>query len=301
MTRWHPDDLVGRILATEKNVTRLTYPIECVDPETDLLGREMGEALCPEIGKGQEWLESFKASYVASDGMRAWNALFLQRPTDADGNMVKREWWRWRDELPRMPFVVISVDAAFKDTKKSDFVAIHAWGKCNAECIMIARDTRRMNFQDTIVAIKGMIGRVSGLIGRKPDCVLIEDKANGSAIISVLRESVEGVVPVTPRESKEARVQSILPMLEAGQVLLWKNCAGAGELIEQAAAFPNGTHDDDVDAMSQALHRLRPITATVAEEKQAADFFGIFADREEEPSIFGGKFDARMMNAYNMW
>lgn len=272
-----------------------------MDPETDLLGREMGEALCPEIGKGQEWLESFKASYVASDGMRAWNALFLQRPTDADGNMIKREWWRWRDELPRMPFVVISVDAAFKDTKKSDYVAIHAWGKCNTECILIAKDKRRMNFQDTVVAVKGMRERVRSLIGRYPDCILIEDKANGSAIISVLRETVDGVVPVTPKESKEARVQSILPMMEAGNVVLWKNCAGANELIEEAASFPNGTHDDDVDAMSQALHKLRPITAVVAEEKQAADFFGIFADKEEASSLFGGTFDARMMNAYNMW
>lgn len=288
-TRWHPDDMIGRLIATERNITRLTYPVECLDPETDLLGREAGEALCPEIGKGQEWLESFRESYVASDGMRAWNALFLQQPTDADGNMVKREWWRWRETLPRLPFVCISVDAAFKETKKSDFVSIQAWGKYNATCVLISKDTRRMNFQDTLVAVEAMVGRVTGITGRGPDCVLIEDKANGSAIISVLRERISGVIPVTPKESKEARLQAVLPMLEAGQVELWKNCVGAGDLIEQAAAFPNGVHDDDVDAMSQALNRLRNVVAVVPEEKKAADFFGIFADKDEDNDFLGGQ------------
>jgi hypothetical protein len=51
-TRWHEEDLFGMIQKNEKNVQVINIPCECDDPATDLLGRKMGEALCPEIGRG---------------------------------------------------------------------------------------------------------------------------------------------------------------------------------------------------------------------------------------------------------
>lgn len=282
MTRWHENDLVGRILETEKNVTLLSFPCECEDPETDLLGRAMGEPLVPEIGKDADWLESFKMSYIANDGARAWNALFQQRPSSAEGNMLLREYWEWCDKLPAvMPFTCITVDATFKDTKRSDKMAVQAWGKHNAKFYCIASTANRVNFLGALDEVTNMIRTLKGITGRPPNAIYIESAANGEAIINVLRERVEGVIPVKATESKEARVQSVLPLLEAHQVYLWRECAGAQELIEECAVFPNGSNDDRVDALSMALNKLRNIDASTSEATSAEDFFGVFTAKPD--------------------
>ena len=84
MTRWHEDDLAGRLLEEEENIKLLRFPCECED-EHDLLGRKIGDALCPELGKGNDWLDVFKRSYVSKEGSMSWNALFQGRPTAMEG------------------------------------------------------------------------------------------------------------------------------------------------------------------------------------------------------------------------
>jgi len=87
----------------------------------------------------------------------------------------------------------------------------------------------------------------------------VEDKANGPAVIQELRHDVAGLIEVTPEGGKHARAHAVSPVVESGNVYLphpdyapWVET-----LIEEMAAFPNGRHDDQVDAMTQALKRLR--------------------------------------------
>jgi len=86
---------------------------------------------------------------------------------------------------------------------------------------------------------------------------LIEDKANGSAVIQMLMNQIRGIIPVNPSGGKIARAAGISPLIEAGNVYLphpqmfpW-----VGDFLEECAAFPNGAHDDQVDAMTQVLLR----------------------------------------------
>ena len=90
------------------------------------------------------------------------------------------------------------------------------------------------------------------------DEILIEDKANGSAIIDTMRRKVRAVIPIEPYGSKEARASAISPMLEAGNVYIHHT---HGSIIEEAVEFPNSENDDEVDAMTQALNRLRQVLA----------------------------------------
>lgn len=289
MTPWSLNDFHNRILENEKNVRVLRFPCECEDPETDLLGRKLGEPLAPELGKDEKWLAETKASFKSEYGARSWAALYQGHPTTAEGNMFKRDLWKFTNELPVMPVTVVSVDAAFKDGKKNDFVAVQLWGKRNAMFYLISKDKRRMDFTETINAVLSMRQRCKGIVGRWPDCVLIEDKANGSAVIQVLRERVEGVIPITPKESKEARAQSVLPLFEAGQVTVWNNCVGASDLIEEAAAFPGAAHDDDVDCMTQALNRMRNMDAQTGEATEVEDFFGAWGREKDKWGPLGGE------------
>ena len=131
MTPWHEDDLAARLLQNEENVTLVRLPVEA--EENDPLGREPGEALCPELGKDNRWLDQFKKSYLSDTegGARAWSALYQCSPRAEEGNIVKRTWWRYYDPgcITTFASSVISVDATFKGGEENDFVAIEVWGK----------------------------------------------------------------------------------------------------------------------------------------------------------------------------
>lgn len=249
MTRWHEDDLAGRIIANEKNVEVLNLP--CEAEVNDPLGRNIGEALCPEIGKNNKWLTDFKANYATANGTRSWNALFQGRPTSAEGNLLKREWWQDYNELPPIVDWVMSVDAAFKDGDDNDFVAIQVWGKTGADMYLIDAIKRHLNMPDTVREIL----RLRNLY---PKCIttLIEDKANGSAIIQILRRELSGIIPINPEGGKVARVNAVSGSIESGNVYLPQNKVFTHDFVEECAAFPRGAHDDQVDCMSQALNRL---------------------------------------------
>jgi len=259
-TRWHEDDLAGRVIREESNVEVINIPVEA--EENDILGRAVGDALCPEIGKGNDWLRAFKASYTG--GMRAWNALFQGRPTSEEGNIFKREWWKYYDVLPEhMPLKVISVDATFKDNQDSDFVAIEVWGKLNGDFYLIDLLKRRMNFPDTLKAIKAMNAK-------HPDrhSILIEDKANGPAIIAMLRHEISGIIPIEPKGSKVARANAITGIVEGGNVYLPRYADFTDEFVEEHAAFPNGVNDDLVDSFTQFLDKYKFFVADYEEDNR---------------------------------
>ena len=278
MTRWHEDDLAGRLMKNYKDrVTVLNLP--CEAEENDLLGRKVGEALCPEIGKDNKWLSDFKKAHMTEEGTRSWNALYQGRPTAREGNLLKREWWQYYDvsdyETGKMVFdtMIMSVDAAFKDEEKNDFVSIQVWGKVNNRIFLVDCVTEHLNFMATLRKIKVMKAKHP-----KVGAVLIEDKANGTAIIQVLKTEIMGVIPVTPDASKEARVNAISLYIEAGNVYLPRDKNFTWDFVEECASFPNGKHDDQVDAMSQALSRLvftRTLRQMQREARKSEMFFNI--------------------------
>lgn len=253
MTPWHEDDLRARILATEDNVTSIRIPVEA--EEDDPLGREVGEALCPEIGKGQKWLAQFKASYLASErgGARAWAALYQCNPVVEGGNIVQRSWWKYYDpaEITAFATEMISVDATFKDTATSDYVSIQVWGKLDGNYYLRYCMNARLNFPETLKAI----WMVRGLYP-KAYTLLIEDKANGSAIIQTLQNKIPGVIGVNPQGGKAARVNAVSPAIESGHVYLPTGAPWLEDYLRQWSEFPAGKHDDMVDATTQCLHRM---------------------------------------------
>ena len=259
-TRWHEDDLAGRVIANENFVEVVNIPVEA--EENDILGRNVGDALCPEIGKDNKWLQEFKQRYA--DGKRAWNALYMGRPTSAEGNIFKREWWQYYDKLPEnIQFLGISVDATFKESDTSDFVAIQVWGKLNSDYYLIDLIKRRMDFPDTLRAIRHMADKYPNR-----HSILIEDKANGSAIISMLKHEIGGIVAITPKESKVARANAITGIVESGNVYLPRYAEYTGDFVEEFASFPNGVHDDMVDACTQFINHFKFRQADYVEDNR---------------------------------
>lgn len=258
MTRWHEDDLAGRIIADMGSMVEVVnIPCEC-ESDDDLLGRAIGDSLCPELGKDKVWLETTKKAYVTENGQRAWDALYQGRPSAMEGNLFQRDAWEYfsldgyKNNTMKLDRLVMSVDATYKDAKKSDFVAIQVWGKHKDDYFLIDRVKKRMTFTQTV-------NEIVRIRGKHPQIrqIYIEDKANGSAIIEVLRERVPGVVAVTPMESKYARAEACAFIQQNHHCWLPEKEGWVFEFINELAQFPNGAHDDEVDAFSQAMNKLR--------------------------------------------
>lgn len=282
-TRWHEDDLAGRLMEREKDVTVINIP--CEAEQNDPLGRNVGEALCPEIRKGNEWLRQFKQSYQTESGARAWNALYQGRPSVQEGNLIKRGWWKFYRTIPDLQYIILSVDATFKGGVDNDFVAIQAWGKQWANMYLLDAVKKHMDFPETLQAIRVMKGKFP-----RACAVYIEDKANGPAVISMLRNEISGIVAVNPEGGKEARVNAVAPSIESGNVFLPEFSAFTGDFIDEWAAFPNGAHDDQVDAGSQALNKLIYYFKTLP--KQQEDSFPFHINKPStEHSLKGGKIN----------
>lgn len=252
MTPWHEDDLAARLLLHEPTTRLLRLPVEA--EEDDLLGRKPGDALCPELGKDKSWLEQFKAGYLndpRKGGRRAWQALYQCSPRVEGGNVISRGWWKFYNpkEVTDYGSTVISVDAAFKGKESNDFVAIQVWSKRGTDYYLRYSMNKHLDFPETVQAIL-----TTRQIFPEARYILIEDKANGSAIIQTLQSRMLGVIGINPKGGKVSRVNAIAPAIESGHVFLPEGMEFTEEFVDQFTVFPAGQHDDMVDSASQALN-----------------------------------------------
>lgn len=259
MQRLHERDTSGVILAKELGYEHLMLPMRFEESRrcktcigfTDPRQKE-GELLFPErfTAKQVDEMEKTMGGYAVA-------GQFQQRPVPRGGGLFKSEWvQRWSAATLPTHFdrIVISWDMTFKGTDRSDFVVGQVWGAKDGCFYLLDQVRGQWDFVKTVE----MFERLSE---KHPEATrkLIEDKANGSAVISTLKKHVTGIIPITPKESKEARAYAVSTLWEAKNVYLPPSYSGDWvdiEFIPELLAFPAGAHDDQVDAMTQALNDL---------------------------------------------
>ena len=252
-TRWKTDDVAGRLLKMQSNLKAdqwevLEFP--AILPS--------GKPLWPEYWKLDE-LEKVKFSI----GLPKWNAQWQQQPTNDEGAILKREWWkRWEyEDPPPCEYVIQSYDTAYSKKETADYSVISTWGVFTPDAdsgpniILLGVRRGRWDFPE--------LKRVA-LEEYKyynPDNVLIEAKATGTPLQQELRRLGIPVTMYSPGGRKTgtdkiSRANAIAPIMESGMV--WAPRTEWGdEMIEECAAFPNGSNDDQVDSMTMALSRFR--------------------------------------------
>lgn len=245
MTRWHEDDLAGRILKEETGWVVLKLPGLKEDNDNPDDPRDIDEALWPGKHSKEKLLEA------KSKSERSFASMIQQRPAAQEGNIFKEAWFKYYIEPPSTcDEILVSFDCTFKDAATSDYVAATAWAKCGAECYLLDCIRGRWGFVDTIKHFQLFCEKW------QPRQKLIEDKANGTAIIEVLKDKISGIVPINPKESKAERAEAVSYLYEAGNIYHPETAEWLDDYESELKSFPSAPHDDMVDSTTQALNKL---------------------------------------------
>jgi predicted phage terminase large subunit-like protein len=252
-TRWHYDDLIGRILRAKDQLGDWEYirlPAEA--EEGDILGREVGEPLFPE-----RYDKAALAERRAILGSFFYNAMFQQEPRDDEAALTNREWLKVVDELPQDDYNFGRIWDLAATEEGGDWTvgALVAYGRKSQNFYIVNIVRRQMSPGGVEERVRATA--VADGTGTK---IYIEQEP-GSAGKSLIHMYKETVLPEFDVEeipvvsNKVVRAQPFLAGAEAGKVYLVKG-AWNQAFIDEFAEFPTGHHDDQIDTVSAGFEKL---------------------------------------------
>ena len=265
-TRWHNDDLIAHVVANV-NATYTNIPAQAIS-EDDLLGRHLDEYLDSVQGRSKSSWDTVKKAV----GPYVWQALYQGDPKPVGGSLINVDKidiipWEtvvYQDERTKAMMtldravVVQSWDLTFGtiDGKKrkssgADYVAGHVYALIGTKWILVDRVHDHFTFTETVSQVLRMSARWP-----QTSRIYVEKKANGVALLNTLRKRAALIRPVEPRGSKEARALAVQPTIDDGDYAVLDTIFDQG-MFDEYRVFPFGKHDDDVDAMTQAINNGR--------------------------------------------
>ncbi len=260
MQRLHELDLTGYLLEHEAGIWKLIrMPLEAEEHEKwvfpisgRIVERETGDILMPE-----------RFTPAAVEELRSQRLVFAgqyqQRPAPAEGNYIRRGDVRYfggvdprtgqpDEKLPTsFDMKIISVDCSYKNTATSDYVAIGVIGVKGRKKFVLNVINKRLDVAATVAEITNQ-----WKLHHYVWAVLVEDAANGAAVVQLLQANLSRIVAITPQGGKVSRMHAAAVGWQAGDWYVDRNAGWAEPFIEQLLMFPNARHDDQVDMMSQA-------------------------------------------------
>ena len=258
MQRLHEDDLAGHLLR-QGGWNHLNLPAIALEDEIIKLGhgrtklRHIGDILHPER-ENREVLEAIKAEV----GSLLFSAQYQQQPVPAEGNLIRRSWFKTYDDLPVGPSItriVQSWDVAMMTSGRNDYSACSTWLVHKNDAYLVDVYRGRLEYPDLRRKVIGMAAE------RGATTVLIEDAGPGMNLLQDLRATMPSgmtrPIGMKPEGSKLDRMVAQSAMIEAGHLHLPKTALWLGEFLTELLSFPNGRHDDQVDSVSQFLRWLQ--------------------------------------------
>lgn len=290
-TRWVTNDLIGWLRKHRKDFIVGDYNYAALATEENIhkdpLRRQVGEGICPEMGKDAEWARVIKESYMASEGAHVYNAMFQGDPSNEMGNLFRQDdWeeyeisrhWNGEEQLRKFDRIYLSIDASFKGLVTSDFVAMEVSGIKNGNWYLRYLVRKQMDFPDTVDKIIEILQKFPEI-----EVIYIEDKANGPGITQVLKKwrkklgiserDFPSVVPIDPEGGKYSRAQAasvyqrdgrcFIPaekdahLLSSPDDFVWEesDLSYTHCFKQELGTFPFAGYDDMVDAFSQGIKK----------------------------------------------
>lgn len=263
MTRWHTDDLGGRVLDDTWTVVEL--PCVSLGEDVDLMGRPAGASLFPEVGKDEAWAETTRHEV----GEKAWQSMYQQNPIVDGGITIKRDWVKY---YGRDDFDITDADAFYqswdlilKGGEKSDYVVGQTWAIHNKNFYLVDQVRGQWTYSETLDRFDEFQERWGDVC----QAILIEDKMNGTNLLNDRRDNklLKGIVP---RGSKKERIERSAIEWEMGNVYLpdWEKFTTV--LVDEAVGFGSVKYDDAVDSSAQLINFIR--AERLEKKKNAVDF-----------------------------
>lgn len=253
-TRWHSDDLAGWLIAEDRVQEWEVFNLPAIAEVDETPYRIAGAALHPE----RYPLSSLEA--IRERNPMVFAALYQQRPTPAEGGIIRAEWLRQnrydeRSHRTKVKRLIHSWDTASKAKEINDPSLCWTLAERHDGAVEVwSRWKGRVVFPDLLDQIKQLAD------AEKPDVIIIEDKSSGQEALAMLRRDPKLrrlLIAATPTTDKVTRMTVETPALESGSLLWPERAAWLADGWEVLLTFPSGAHDEEVDALSQALQWLR--------------------------------------------
>jgi predicted phage terminase large subunit-like protein len=254
MQRLHEDDLAGHLLESggwdHLTIPAIATEYEAIQlPHGKAFVRRPGDVLHPER-ESIATLDSIKAEI----GSLLFSAQYQQQPVPVEGNLVRRDWFRWFDQQPALPIhakVVQSWDIATTVGANNDYSVCTTWLIIKNDFYLLDVLRARLSYPDLRRKVMEMAAR------HQANSILIEDAGPGMVLLQDLRLETRlnmiRPIGVNPEGSKQDRFAAQSAKIEAGQVHLPREAPWLPEFLHELLAFPNARHDDQVDSVSQFL------------------------------------------------
>jgi len=242
LTRWHTDDLAGRLIEKMDDVELVSYEAIASDDEPY---RKAGDPLFPEH-KSLDFLIQRKNTMSNVN----WMALYQQSPILIGGNLYKTEWFKKIGELPKVKFYkFITVDTAQKTKEINDYTVMAAWMVYDNRLILV--DLMRAKLTAP------QLRRTAAEFYKKHDHQLrymyVEDKVSGTGLIQELQEQNMRIRGIQRGVDKITRALDAIPHIEQGKVYIYDKVSQVDDCMAEVSLFPNGVHDDFVDVLNDAV------------------------------------------------
>ena len=255
MTRWHEDDLVGRLLLQDGAWRLINLP--ALSEGEDIIGREEGEALWGEHGFDEEWCEVKRAEL----GSRSWESLYQGHPRPSDGNLFRQSMFRRFRESggcyqvdgkvydKTLCKIFQTCDVAGSKKTSADYFVLGTFALCpNGELLLLEVFRERLEGPDQPKLIKRKFDEY------RPVIIGVESASMGLTLYQLLRRMGLPVVELKPDADKYTRAIPAAARYESGMVYHLEGAHWLNDLEAELLAFPNGAHDDQVDVISYAVY-----------------------------------------------
>lgn len=241
MQRLHEEDLSGWLLNGGSGETWTHLNIPAKDGE----GKSFWPAQFP-----PEMLDRLETSspYVFA-------GQYMQNPAPLGGGLFKDEWWRFLDVQPLIRWRAIYADTAQKTKEQNDYSVFQCWGKTiDGQAVMLDMVRGKWEAPELETMARAFWAKHHAVQNAGPlRAFKVEDKVSGTGLIQKLKREGIPILPIERNIDKVTRAMDAAPYVQSGNVILLRNLAPLVDFLSEASVFPNGAHDDMIDAAMSAI------------------------------------------------
>lgn len=242
MTRWHHDDLVGRLLEEQRDLWDVVN-LPAIATEQDIIGRNIGDALFPSLYTKDDLLNIKKTI-----GDYWFSSLYQQEPISGEHQIFKKDYWQYTKLQNDYRFVGQYWDTAFKDKQQNDYSACITIGVTSGGDIHIINVFKgKLEFPILLEKVKELYNLY------KPMRLGVEDAGSGQDILSSLKHNTHIPIKPIPTMNKVVRAHRVTPLYAQKRVFMIENSSWIPDYIKELEFFPKFNHDDQVDCTTLGL------------------------------------------------